>query len=107
MRGTRETAIDTVDMSLSDHDAGPALGTAGRAAPNRALRQIDGTLWGIPADARPGARLAGAQGPIDRSFGTTWPGAGRAMSRTAAGKRVAGAELRRGLEARRVVKGWR
>jgi tRNA-splicing ligase RtcB len=43
--------------------------------------------------------LAGQQGAMERSFGTTCHGAGRAMSRTGARKRVAGAELRRELEA--------
>jgi tRNA-splicing ligase RtcB len=43
--------------------------------------------------------LAGSPGSIERSFGTTCHGAGRALSRTAARKRIEGAELRRQLEA--------
>ena len=43
--------------------------------------------------------LAGRQGSMERSFGTTCHGAGRRMSRTGARKRVQGAELRRQLEA--------
>src|SRR3954454_4991260 len=42
--------------------------------------------------------LAGRQGSMERSFGTTCHGAGRSLSRTAARKRVGGAELRRELE---------
>jgi tRNA-splicing ligase RtcB len=47
--------------------------------------------------------LAGATGSVERSFGTTCHGAGRTLSRTAARKRVGGAELRRELEARGIV----
>src|SRR5215210_537352 len=43
--------------------------------------------------------LAGRQGAMDRSFGTVCHGAGRALSRTNARKRVRGADLRRELEA--------
>jgi tRNA-splicing ligase RtcB len=43
--------------------------------------------------------LAGRQGALEQTFGTVCHGAGRALSRTAARKRVAGAELRRELEA--------
>ncbi len=43
--------------------------------------------------------LAGRQGSMERSFGTTCHGAGRRMSRTGARKRVKGAELRHQLEA--------
>jgi tRNA-splicing ligase RtcB len=43
--------------------------------------------------------LAGSPGSLERSFGTTCHGAGRALSRTAARKRIEGAELRRQLEA--------
>jgi tRNA-splicing ligase RtcB len=42
--------------------------------------------------------LAGRQGAMERSFGTTCHGAGRSLSRTAARKRIGGAELRRELE---------
>ena len=42
--------------------------------------------------------LAGRQGSMERSFGTTCHGAGRSLSRTAARKRIGGAELRRELE---------
>jgi len=42
--------------------------------------------------------LAGRDGAMERSFGTVCHGAGRALSRTAARKRVAGADLRRELE---------
>jgi tRNA-splicing ligase RtcB (3'-phosphate/5'-hydroxy nucleic acid ligase) len=47
--------------------------------------------------------LAGQPGSMERSFGTTCHGAGRAMSRTAARKRIGGAELRRRLEADGIV----
>jgi tRNA-splicing ligase RtcB len=47
--------------------------------------------------------LAGEQGSIEHSFGTTCHGAGRAMSRTAARKRIGGAELRHGLEESGIV----
>ena len=43
--------------------------------------------------------LAGRQGSMERSFGTTCHGAGRRMSRTSARKQIEGAELRRRLEA--------
>jgi tRNA-splicing ligase RtcB len=66
----------------------------------------------IPADFRPVGQpvfipgsmgtasfvLAGEPGSLERSFGTTCHGAGRAMSRTRARKRIHGAELRRQLE---------
>jgi len=42
--------------------------------------------------------LAGEPGAMERSFGTTCHGAGRRLSRTAARKRIRGAELRRQLE---------
>jgi tRNA-splicing ligase RtcB len=42
--------------------------------------------------------LAGREGAMERSFGTVCHGAGRALSRTAARKRVEGGELRRQLE---------
>ena len=47
--------------------------------------------------------LAGRPGAMERSFGTVCHGAGRALSRTAARKRISGAELRRELEARGIV----
>jgi tRNA-splicing ligase RtcB len=47
--------------------------------------------------------LAGEQGAMERSFGTTCHGAGRRMSRTAARKRVHGGDLRRELEGRGIV----
>jgi tRNA-splicing ligase RtcB (3'-phosphate/5'-hydroxy nucleic acid ligase) len=42
--------------------------------------------------------LAGRPGAMERSFGTVCHGAGRALSRTRARKRIEGAELRRELE---------
>jgi tRNA-splicing ligase RtcB (3'-phosphate/5'-hydroxy nucleic acid ligase) len=42
--------------------------------------------------------LAGRQGSMEHSFGTTCHGAGRLLSRTAARKRIGGAELRAELE---------
>ncbi len=42
--------------------------------------------------------LAGRQGSMERSFGTTCHGAGRRLSRTGARKQIQGAELRRQLE---------
>jgi tRNA-splicing ligase RtcB len=47
--------------------------------------------------------LAGERGSLERSFGTTCHGAGRAMSRTRASKDISGAELRRRLEAKGIV----
>jgi tRNA-splicing ligase RtcB (3'-phosphate/5'-hydroxy nucleic acid ligase) len=47
--------------------------------------------------------LAGEPGAMERSFGTVCHGAGRRLSRTAARKRVQGAELRRELEARGIT----
>ena len=47
--------------------------------------------------------LVGRPGSMERSFGTTCHGAGRALSRTAARKRVHGAELRRDLESRGIA----
>jgi tRNA-splicing ligase RtcB len=47
--------------------------------------------------------LAGSPGSLVRSFGTTCHGAGRALSRTAARRRIAGAELRRALERQGIV----
>ncbi|HWC27294.1 MAG TPA: RtcB family protein [Solirubrobacteraceae bacterium] len=43
--------------------------------------------------------LVGRPGAMERSFGTVCHGAGRALSRTAARKRIGGWELRRALEA--------
>jgi tRNA-splicing ligase RtcB (3'-phosphate/5'-hydroxy nucleic acid ligase) len=47
--------------------------------------------------------LAGEPGSLERAFGSTCHGAGRRLSRTAARKRVAGAELRQDLESRGIV----
>ena len=47
--------------------------------------------------------LGGEPGAMQRSFGTTCHGAGRALSRTAARKRIGGGELRRQLEAQGIV----
>ena len=47
--------------------------------------------------------LAGEAGAMERSFGTTCHGAGRAMSRTRARKQSTGAELRRTLEGQGIV----
>ena len=47
--------------------------------------------------------LAGAPGSLELSFGTTCHGAGRALSRTGARKRISGADLRRQLEAQGIV----
>jgi tRNA-splicing ligase RtcB len=47
--------------------------------------------------------LAGEPAAMERSFGTTCHGAGRRLSRTAARKRIGGAELRRELESRGIV----
>ena len=43
--------------------------------------------------------LVGRPGAMERSFGTVCHGAGRALSRTAARKRIGGSELRKALEA--------
>ncbi len=47
--------------------------------------------------------LAGEPGSMERSFGTTCHGAGRAMSRTRARKQIGGGELRRRLEAQGIT----
>ena len=47
--------------------------------------------------------LAGEPEAMDRSFGTTCHGAGRRLSRTAAKKRISGAQLRRELAAQGIV----
>src|SRR2546421_1498416 len=47
--------------------------------------------------------LAGEQGSMERSFGTTCHGAGRRLSRTAAKKQIHGKDLRRQLEERGIV----
>src|SRR3954468_670217 len=47
--------------------------------------------------------LAGRPGAMERSFGTVCHGAGRRLSRTAARKQIAGADLRRQLEASGIV----
>jgi tRNA-splicing ligase RtcB (3'-phosphate/5'-hydroxy nucleic acid ligase) len=47
--------------------------------------------------------LVGEPGSLERSFGTTCHGAGRAMSRTRARKQIGGGELRRQLEAQGIV----
>jgi tRNA-splicing ligase RtcB len=47
--------------------------------------------------------LAGRPGSMELSFGTACHGAGRLLSRTAARKRIQGAELRRELERRGIV----
>jgi tRNA-splicing ligase RtcB (3'-phosphate/5'-hydroxy nucleic acid ligase) len=47
--------------------------------------------------------LAGEHGSVEHAFGSTCHGAGRSLSRTAARKRIHGAELRRELEARGII----
>jgi tRNA-splicing ligase RtcB len=47
--------------------------------------------------------LAGRPGAMERSFGTVCHGAGRRLSRTAARKRITGADLRDELEAQGIV----
>jgi len=47
--------------------------------------------------------LAAEPGAMERSFGSTCHGAGRALSRTAARRRIGGAELRRQLAAQGIV----
>jgi tRNA-splicing ligase RtcB len=47
--------------------------------------------------------LAGEDGSMERSFGTTCHGAGRRLSRTSARKEIGGAELRRELERRGIT----
>jgi tRNA-splicing ligase RtcB len=47
--------------------------------------------------------LAGEQGAMERSFGTTCHGAGRRLSRTGARRQIGGRELRRQLEAEGIV----
>ncbi len=47
--------------------------------------------------------LAGEEGSLERSFGTTCHGAGRRMSRTSARKRITGGQLRQALQERGIV----
>ena len=58
----------------------------------------------IPGDmGRASWVLVGAQGSMDRTFGSTCHGAGRAMSRTAARKHVSDRKIEAELEARGVI----
>ena len=58
----------------------------------------------IPGDmGRASWVLAGMQGGMDKTFGTTCHGAGRAMSRTAALKHAAGRHIDKELEARGII----
>jgi len=58
----------------------------------------------IPGDmGRASWVLVGAQGSMDRTFGSTCHGAGRAMSRTAARKNVSDRKIEKELEARGVI----
>ncbi len=58
----------------------------------------------IPGDmGRASWVLVGQQGSMDKTFGTTCHGAGRAMSRTAAVKDAAGRRIDQELEARGVI----
>ncbi|MCI0685564.1 MAG: intein-containing RctB family protein [Gemmataceae bacterium] len=58
----------------------------------------------IPGDmGRASWVLVGRQGSMERSFGTTCHGAGRAMSRTAAVKNAAGRRIDKELEARGII----
>jgi tRNA-splicing ligase RtcB (3'-phosphate/5'-hydroxy nucleic acid ligase) len=58
----------------------------------------------IPGDmGRASWVLVGQQGSMERSFGTTCHGAGRAMSRTAAVKQAAGRRIDKELEAKGVI----
>ncbi len=76
---------------------------AGSRAIPRAYREIGQPVF-IPGSMGTSSFvLVGRQGAMERSFGTTCHGAGRRMSRTAARKRVTGAELRRQLEADGIV----
>jgi tRNA-splicing ligase RtcB len=47
--------------------------------------------------------LVGREGAMEQTFGTVCHGAGRAMSRAGARKRIGGAELRRELESRGIT----
>jgi RNA-splicing ligase RtcB len=90
----------------------------GQIAADRSLEQLQNvaTLPGIidAALARqpvfiPGSMgtssfvLAGRQGAMQASFGTTCHGAGRRISRTGARREITGAELRHKLEAQGIV----
>jgi tRNA-splicing ligase RtcB (3'-phosphate/5'-hydroxy nucleic acid ligase) len=58
----------------------------------------------IPGDmGRASWILAGMQGSMDKTFGTTCHGAGRAMSRTASLKHAAGRHIDKELEARGII----
>jgi tRNA-splicing ligase RtcB (3'-phosphate/5'-hydroxy nucleic acid ligase) len=58
----------------------------------------------VPGDmGRASWLLAGAEGAMEKSFGTTCHGAGRALSRTAAVKAAKGRDVRLELEARGVI----
>jgi tRNA-splicing ligase RtcB (3'-phosphate/5'-hydroxy nucleic acid ligase) len=65
-----------------------------------ATRAFPGQPVFVPGSMGTGSYvLAGRAGALERSFGTVCHGAGRQLSRTAARKRIAGAELREQLEA--------
>jgi tRNA-splicing ligase RtcB len=65
----------------------------------------------IPGDmGRASWVLAGRSGAMDKTFGTTCHGAGRAMSRTASVKAARGRDIRSELAARGIIarsKGWK
>jgi tRNA-splicing ligase RtcB len=69
-----------------------------------ATRAFPGQPAFIPGSMGTGSYvLVGRQDAMERSFGTVCHGAGRRLSRTAARKRISGAELRRELEANGIV----
>ena len=66
-------------------------------------RQVGQPIF-VPGDmGRYSFVLAGTQGAMDETFGSTCHGAGRRMSRTAAKKQVQGAELQRELQAQGIL----
>jgi tRNA-splicing ligase RtcB len=64
-----------------------------------AAHQDVGQAVFIPGSMGTSSFVLAGRGALERSFGTVCHGAGRAMSRTQARKRVGGAELRKQLEA--------
>jgi tRNA-splicing ligase RtcB len=103
----REAADDTRQVYDVAHNVAKVEQHAGRnllVHRKGATRAFPGQAVFIPGSMGTSSFvLAGEQGSMERSFGTTCHGAGRSLSRTAAKKRIHGAELRRELEARGIV----
>jgi RNA-splicing ligase RtcB len=93
--------IELPDRQLSCSPASAPEGQSYLAAMSAAANFAWANWHAIGHGVREGTAsfvLAGRPGSMERSFGTVCHGAGRALSRTQARKRIGGAELRRRLE---------